>query len=124
MRLTRQRFEQLVAEALDTLPEQFLRHLRNVEVVVESTPSARTLRAMEVPPGETLFGLYEGIPLTQRTGAYGNVLPDKITIFQQPIEAVCDGEDDVRAEVQHTVVHEFAHFFGIGDDQLTEWGVY
>ncbi|MBI5876166.1 MAG: metallopeptidase family protein [Chloroflexi bacterium] len=98
--------------------------MRNVEVVIELWPSARTLRDAGVPRDETLFGLYEGIPLTERTSAYGNVLPDKITIFQGPIEAACDSEDDVRAEVSHTVVHEFAHFFGIGDEQLRRWGVY
>lgn len=124
MKLGRERFEALVAEALDALPGPFTQQMRNVEVVIELWPSARTLRDAGVPRDETLFGLYEGIPLTERTSAYGNVLPDKITIFQGPIEAACDSEDDVRAEVSHTVVHEFAHFFGIGDEQLRRWGVY
>jgi len=124
MRLGRDRFEALAAEALDALPEPFTRHMRNVEVVVEMWPSARTLRETGVPRGETLFGLYEGVPLTERTSMYGNVLPDKITIYQGPIEEACDTESDVRDEVAHTVVHEFAHFFGIDDDQLRRWGVY
>ncbi len=124
MKLSRERFEALVAEALDSLPESFVRHMLNVEVIAEAWPSARTLRDAGVPRGETLFGLYEGIPLTERTTAYGNVLPDKITIFQGPIETACATEADVRAEVRDTVVHEFAHFFGISDDQLRLWGVY
>ena len=124
MKLSHERFEALVAEALDSLPEAFMRHMQNVEVVVESWPASRTLREAGVPRGETLFGLYEGIPLTERTTGYGNVLPDKITIFQGPIESACTSDDEVRAEVQDTVVHEFAHFFGISDDELRRWGVY
>jgi predicted Zn-dependent protease with MMP-like domain len=124
VKLPHERFEALVAEALDGLPESFMRHMQNVEVIVEAWPAARTLRDAGVPRGETLFGLYEGIPLTERTTSYGNVLPDRITIFQGPIESACASEDEVRAEVQDTVVHEFAHFFGIGDDELRQWGVY
>jgi len=124
MRLSRSRFEQLVVEAVDSLPPQIARHLANVEVVVELWPPRAKLREMGVPPDQTLFGLYEGVPLTQRTTAYGNVLPDKITIFQGPIEQVCATEEETRAEVRHTIIHEFAHFFGIGDEELRRWGVY
>ena len=124
MRLTAQRFEQLVVDALDAIPEAIARRLDNVEVVVEPAPSRAQLREMEVPPGETLLGLYQGIPLTERNTHYGLVLPDKITVFQRPIEDLCTSEDEVRQQVAHTVIHEFAHFFGISDDQLRDMGVY
>jgi predicted Zn-dependent protease with MMP-like domain len=124
MRLSRQRFERLVVEALDSIPPAIARRLDNVEVVVEAEPTRAQLREMDVPRGETLLGLYQGVPLTERTSHYGLVLPDKITIFQRPIEELCDSEVEVRAEVAHTVVHEFAHFFGIGDDQLRQMGAY
>ena len=124
MRLTAQRFEQLVVDALDAIPEASARRLDNVEVVVEPAPSRAQLREMEVPPGETLLGLYQGIPLTERNTHYGLVLPDKITVFQRPIEDLCASEDEVRQQVAHTVIHEFAHFFGISDDQLRDMGVY
>jgi predicted Zn-dependent protease with MMP-like domain len=124
MHLTPEQFEQLVAEAIDSLPEPIAARLDNVEVVIEAWPSRRQLQATGVPHGQTLLGLYEGVPLTQRDTNYGLVLPDKITIFSGPIEQMCVTAADVRAQVQHTVVHEFAHFFGISDEQLKRWGVY
>jgi len=94
-------------------------------VPTESSAAARAeVDDNDVPAGETLLGLYEGVPLTERTTHYGLVLPDKITIFQQPIEDMCASEDELRAEVAHTVVHEFAHFFGISDERLHELGAY
>jgi predicted Zn-dependent protease with MMP-like domain len=108
---SRSRFEELVAEALDELPGWIQERLENVEVLVEDFP----------PPGERLLlGLYEGIPLTKRGGGYFGVLPDRITLFKRSIEAVAADEEDLRRVVRHTVVHEFAHFFGISDDRLRE----
>jgi predicted Zn-dependent protease with MMP-like domain len=124
MRLTPEQFEQLVAEAIDSLPAPIATRLDNVEVVVERWPSRRQLQQLNVPAGETLLGLYEGVPLTQRNTSYGLVLPDKITIFSGPIEQMCLTADDVRVQISHTIVHEFAHFFGISDEQLKHWGVY
>ncbi len=124
MRLTAQQFEQLVVEAIDSLPEAIAARLHNVEVVVEAWPSHAQLGAAGVPPGQTLLGLYEGVPLTGRGSHYSLVLPDKITIFSGPIEQMCASEEQVRHTVAHTVVHEFAHFFGIGDEQLRQMGVY
>lgn len=118
------RFETLVAEALDSLPPDIKKKLENVEVVVEWRPSPVQLRRLGLQPGHTLFGLYEGVPKTKRTSAYGMVLPDKITIFRQPIEARCRSEDQVRQIVRRTVLHELAHHFGISDDRLRELGVY
>jgi predicted Zn-dependent protease with MMP-like domain len=113
-----------VAEALDSLPPDIQEKLENVEVVVEWRPSLAQLRRLGLGPGHTLFGLYEGVPLTGRTSGYGMVLPDKITIFRQPIEARCRSDDQVRQKVRRTVLHELAHHFGISDRRLRELGVY
>ena len=123
-------FEELVGEALDDLPPFFQAQMSNIVVLVEKWPSPRLLREMEVPPGETLLGLYRGVPLTARTHAYNLVAPDSITLFQGPIENAArgweDGQfiDNVREEVWHTVVHEIAHHSGIDDDRLHELGAY
>jgi predicted Zn-dependent protease with MMP-like domain len=117
-------FEELVAEALDSLPPDIQEKLENVEVVVEWRPSPAQMRRMGLGPGQTLFGLYEGVPLTERTSGYGLVLPDKITIFRQPIEAYCRSDEQVRRTVRRTVLHELAHHFGISDDRLRELGAY
>ena len=120
--MLRGRFEQLVAEALDSLPPEIAERMENVEVVVETYPSRRQLAAGRVPRGHTLFGLYEGVPLTGRTTGYGLVLPDKITIFQGPIEAYCRSDAGVREQVRRTIIHEVAHHFGISDERLRDMG--
>jgi predicted Zn-dependent protease with MMP-like domain len=123
-------FEALVGEALDDLPPFFQAQMSNIVVLVEMWPSRRLLREMDVSPGQTLLGLYRGVPLTERTHAYNLVAPDSITLFQGPIEnaarewAEGDYLDNVREEVWHTVVHEIAHHFGIDDDRLHELGAY
>ena len=108
--ISAQRFEELVAEALDDVPEDLARLMRNVVVLVEDTSAAG------------LLGLYEGIPLTEREAGYGGVLPDRITLYRLPICAMCDDEEDVADEVYTTVVHEIAPHFGIDDDRLDELG--
>ena len=105
------RFEELVADALDGLPEDLGRAMNNVAVTVEHRPG---------PPG--LLGLYQGVPLTSRTSGYAGVLPDRITIYRLAICAVCTSEDEVRRQVRRTVIHEIAHHFGIGDNRLRELG--
>jgi predicted Zn-dependent protease with MMP-like domain len=117
-------FEELVAEALNSLPPDIQEKLENVEVVVEWRPSPAQMRRMGLGSGQTLFGLYEGVPLTERTSGYGMVLPDKITIFRQPIEAYCHSDQEVRQTVRRTVLHELAHHFGISDERLRELGAY
>jgi len=108
-----ERFEALVGEALDSLPDFLGRTMENVVVVVEDRSS----------DGRSLFGLYEGIPLTRRSPAsYSGVMPDRITIFQETISSVCFSEDDLVRQVRKTVIHEVAHHFGIGDDRLKELG--
>ena len=106
-----ERFEDLVASALDSLPEQLGAMMRNVAVTVEHNPGPRGL-----------LGLYQGIPLTSRTSNYAGVLPDRITIYRQAICAICRTEDEVADQVRRTVIHEVAHHFGIGDERLSELG--
>ena len=119
----RERFEALVVEAIDELPDEILGMLDNVEIVVADAPTADQLdEAGNLDAGEMLLGLYEGIPLTDRTGNYGMVLPDKITLFQGALESVCPDEDTLRNEVRVTVIHELAHHFGISDRRLQELG--
>lgn len=118
--MKRKRFERLVAEALDSLPKRFRDHLRNVAVVVEDEPSEELLEEMEVPPGETLYGLYQGTPLTERSWAFGNELPDRIVIFQWPNEEGCETEDEVVTNIGETLIHEVGHYFGLDEDEIEE----
>jgi len=116
----RQEFEQLVAEALDGLPRQFRRQMRNIAVIVEPAPSRELLEAMGLWPDQTLLGLYHGVPLPDRGHGYGNVLPDQITIFQQPIEALYHTPEEIQAAVRETVIHEVGHYFGLDDERIDE----
>jgi predicted Zn-dependent protease with MMP-like domain len=110
--MSRQRFDELVEDALDLIPPKFAAAMDNVVVLVEE-------HNLEEPG---LLGLYHGIALTERTTDYGGVLPDRISIYRGPILAMCDTEDDVVEEVAITVVHEIAHHFGIDDERLHELG--
>ena len=116
--MDREKFEDLVAQALDELPEEFQDRLENVDVVVMDYPTRRQLA--NVGRGMTLLGLYEGVPQTGRTRGYNLVTPDKITIFQKPIEAECRNEAEVTVEIQRVVLHEIAHHFGISDARLRD----
>jgi len=116
--MDREGFEWLVARAIDSLPSEFLTKLENIDVVVEDWPTQGQLARAGLRRGETLLGLYEGVPLTKRGGHYGLVPPDKITIFQKPIESKCRYDAEITAEIQRVVRHEIAHHFGIGDARL------
>ncbi len=107
-------------QALEGLPEEIAQRISNVDVEVQDAPTPRQLSATRVPSGHTLLGLYQGIPLTRRTSGYQMVPPDKITIFQRPLEAVSRGDDDLVRRVRDTVIHEVAHHFGISDARLRE----
>lgn len=124
MPINPEEFEQLVAQALDELPEFFQKKLQNVEVVVADRPTQAELQAVGLRPGQLLFGLYQGVPLTKRTSHYGLVLPDKITIYRLPIQQICRTPERIIYQVQRTVKHELAHHFGISDDRLRELGAY
>jgi predicted Zn-dependent protease with MMP-like domain len=116
-------FEELVRQAVEALPDFFLDIMVNVDVQVRRRPTKRQLSRTKLEQGESLLGLYEGIPLTQRV-EYNLVEPDIITVFKEPIEEACATPDEVREQVRQTVVHEVAHFFGITDPELEAWGVY
>ena len=118
--MTRERFEKLVEDALKEIPRRFRKEMRNVAVVVEDEPSQELLDEMEIEPGDTLFGLYQGTPLPERSWAFGNNLPDRISIYQRPTEEACETEDDIRDCVAETVIHEFGHYFGMDEDQIEE----
>ena len=120
--MTRTEFERLVMQALERIPEDLRLRLDNVDIVVDEAPSREQLVGSGIEQGNILLGLYEGLPLTDRYN-YDMVLPDKITLFQQPIESICDTDEDVIREVQDTVVHEVAHHFGIDDDRLHQFGL-
>ncbi len=125
LRIAPRRFEELVAEALDDLPPFFQEKLNNVEVLVQAWPTPHDLRAVGLERGYMLLGLYQGIPLTERTQGYNLVTPDTVTLFQGPIElAAGRDEQRIREQVRHTVIHEIAHHFGIDDDRLIELGAY
>lgn len=131
MRVPRPQFEKMVREAVEQLPPQLREAIDNVEIEVRPQPTAEDLAYADEeygPPGEgeeeDLFGLYRGIPLTERGAHYDLVLPDLITIFQRPHEDACRTLSELREEVAITVRHEIAHYFGIDDDRLEELGAY
>jgi predicted Zn-dependent protease with MMP-like domain len=118
--MTRDRFTRLVEEALRDIPHQFREAMKNVAVVVEDEPSPELLEDMEMEPDEALFGLYQGVPLTERDSRYGNTLPDRISIYQRPIEEACEDDEDIRQCVAETVIHEFGHYFGLSEEEIEE----
>lgn len=126
MELSRRRFEALVADALDAIPEELAVLIDNCAVVVEEWPTDEQLRDAfegETLAGEMLFGLYEGVDLTARSPLhYAGVLPDRITVFMGPHLEVAHSEDDLADEILTTVVHEIAHHFGIDDERLHDLG--
>ncbi len=124
--VSRERFEELVEAALGEIPEALWNFVENLVVTVAEWPSAGQRATVGTPPGSLLLGLYEGVPLTERSHYYGLVPPDRITIFRGPILRVCPPGDEaaIRAQVRRTVLHEVAHHFGIDDDRLHEIGAY
>ena len=116
--MTNEEFEQLVKEGIDSIDEKFLAKLKNVEIVIEDDPTPFQLEKLKLR-GALLFGLYEGIPQTKREG-YGQVLPDKITIFKNPIEKVFFRSEDIKKAIKDTVWHEIAHHFGMDEKQVRQ----
>jgi len=118
--MTRARFERLVSEAINTIPARFRDELRNLAVIVEDDPPDDLLDEMGIDPPDTLFGLYQGTPLTERAWDYGNTLPDRIVLYQGPIEDASDSDDDVVVNIGETLIHEVGHYFGLSEDELEE----
>ena len=118
--MDRDKFARLVASAVRNLPKEFLTRLDNIDIVVEDRPTHGQLRRAGLRRGETLLGLYQGVPQTERSSHYGLVPPDKITIFQKPIEARCRHDAQIIAEIERVVKHEIAHHFGTSDARLRQ----
>lgn len=119
--MTRERFKELVQEAIDSIPRRFAREATNVAIVVEDYPSAELLREMEMGPDDVLLGLYQGVPLPDRDWAHGNALPDCITLYQKSIEEDCDDdEDEIVVAIGETLIHELGHYFGMSEDEIME----
>jgi len=116
--MTRAAFERLVAEAVMLIPARFRREMKNLALVVEEEPSAELLEEMEIEPPDSLYGLYQGTPLPERTWGFGNALPDRITLFQRPIEDDCEDEDEIRVVIGETLIHEVGHYFGLSEEEI------
>jgi len=119
--ISREQFQNLVLQALSDLPEDIRHSLQNVDVVVDDVASMSQIVGTGIENAMNLLGLYEGIPLTERYG-YDMVLPDKVTLFQKPIESICDTQEQMAEEISKTLIHEIAHHFGLDDDHLDRLG--
>jgi predicted Zn-dependent protease with MMP-like domain len=118
--MTRDEFERRVAGALRTIPRRFRDAMSNIAIVVEDEPSDELLEEMEIDPPDTLFGLYQGTPLTERGWAFGNALPDRILLFQGPHERESEDEDDLIVSIGETLIHEIGHYFGMSEEEIEE----
>lgn len=116
--LSRRAFERLVEEALTTIPARFRDAIRNVAVVVEDEPPPEILDELEIPEGDTLYGLYHGTPLTERQWSHEPPIPDKVSIYQLPIEEDAEDEDEIVWMIGETVIHEFGHYFGLSEEEI------
>jgi predicted Zn-dependent protease with MMP-like domain len=118
--MQRKRFERLVDDAVRSIPQRFRDAVHNLAIVVEDEPPDEVLDEMEIEPPDTLFGLYHGTPLTERGSSYGNTLPDRITLYQGPIEDACDTDADVITCIGETLIHELGHYFGLSEEEIEE----
>jgi len=123
MKLSDDEFDRLVKNAIGRIPPEIREHLDNIMITVLPKPSRSMLREAGMPPGETLLGLYQGTPLIDRFSVTAPPLyPDTIFLFQQPLEEICETPEELEEEIEITVVHEVAHFLGIGEERLAELG--
>ncbi len=122
--MLRSHFRRLVREAMASLPPEILARVDNVDVLVRGRPTPEEQHTAGMRRGQSLLGLYVGVPLTERGAHYGNILPDRIVIYQDAIERISDSDDAIIAQVRRTVVHELAHHFGIDDARLHELDAY
>lgn len=120
LKLKRDEFEKIVREGIRAIPEKFLRKLANVSIVIDDEPTPAQKKKLGLHPDWTLFGLYEGVPQVSRGANYTAVLPDKITIFQKPIEDRGIDREDIKRIVRDTVWHEIAHHFGMDESRVRQ----
>jgi predicted Zn-dependent protease with MMP-like domain len=118
IQLTDDQFDQLISHAMDELPQEYIRGLDNVVIVQADDPTPEQLEKMKVEPHHVLLGLYEGIPLTQRGSGFSGMLPDKITLFKNPILAVVSNDDELREQIKRTLWHEIAHYYGLNHSHI------
>ena len=118
--MTHGEFERYVKEAVETIPRRFRKAIANLAIVIEEEPSTAVLQEMDIEPPDTLFGLYQGTPLTERTWGYGNTLPDRITLYRRPIEEASEDEDDLVVCIGETLIHELGHYFGLSEEEIEE----
>jgi predicted Zn-dependent protease with MMP-like domain len=116
--VNRNEFERHVAEALLSIPRRFREAMQNIAIVVEDEPAPRLLDEMGIEPPDTLLGLYQGVPLTDRSWGYGNALPDRVLIFQGPHERAADDEEDLVVAIAETLIHEIGHYFGLSEEEI------
>lgn len=117
-RVTNDEFEKIVATAIDSIPNKYAKNMHNIAFVTQDIPSPDQRRKLELHDNQTLFGLYEGVPLTKRGAGYNLVLPDKITIFKIPMEMTSNSIEELTQQVNKTVWHEVAHYFGLDHEQI------
>ena len=120
MELTRKEFEEVVVSALKRLPKTFKKKMENVDVVIEDRASRDLLSEMGLRSPSELLGLYQGVPLDRRGFYYGNVLPDKITLFKIPIESICKTKEEIGEKAREVVIHEVGHYFGLDEERLRD----
>ncbi len=118
--MTRTQFERHVADALASIPRRFRSAMHNIAIVVEDEPPPALLDEMEIEPPDTLFGLYQGTPLTERRWGYGNALPDRILLFQGPHEREAEDDEDLIVSIAETLIHEIGHYFGLSEEEIEE----
>lgn len=122
MKLSHKEFERIVEGAIARIPQVIRDHMENLAISIEKRPDAGLLEEMGVPPGETLFGVYTGIPLPERSAVEPPLYPDTILIFKEPLERYCETIEELQEEIEITVVHEVAHYLGLSDEELEDLG--
>jgi len=120
VKMTREEFEKVVEKAISDLPAKFRRKMENIAVVIEEEPSEEIMLQMHLRSRKELLGLYQGVPITKRDSNYCNVLPDKITIFKKPIEALNQEEEELKSTIRGVVIHEIGHYFGMDEGDIEQ----
>ena len=118
--MKREQFERLVEEGLREIPRRFCDEMKNLAIVVEDEPSPEILEDLEIEPPDSLFGLYQGTPLPERSWTHGNTLPDRISLYQRPIEEDSEDHEDVVVCIAETLIHEIGHYFGLSEEEIEE----
>ncbi len=119
VKISKLEFEEIMAEAIDAIPEKYLKRLQNVAFILEDEPTAAKLKELNLGAGQTLFGLYEGLPLPRRMGTT-KLLPDKITLYKVPLQEASDSVEGLKEQLRHTLWHEVAHYFGLDHPRIHE----